>query len=261
MKKVCVLLLFASPFFAQVRTALQGEILAGPGEDASWLTVRLRSAGSGGVFESVPVEAGGSFTIRDVEPGTYTLLVLDPQANEIAWQSVTVTTGVNPPVSIRLADRKIVRPSGETISAARLLHPPDKRALRAAGKAQKFSRSGAYDRAAAELEYAVRLDPMFSEAFNNLGVQYMRLGRPTDAVEAFRRAVAVDPAGPLQQANLAIALTQSGRIEEAEIWARSAVRLDPSNPGTRSILDRILMARRQTPSRVHRDSEAAASGH
>ncbi len=149
---------------------------------------------------------------------------------------------------------------GQTISVARLLHSPEKRAVRTAARAQKLSASRAYDRAAAELELAIEYDPDYPDAYNNLGVQYMRLGRTSEAVTAFRRAIALDPGGALQQANLAVALARSGRPAEAETWARAAVRLDPTNPGTRNVLETIRNALRHvqetSPRPVARTSAA-----
>ncbi len=254
MKKICVSLLVSlSPFLAQVpTTAITGEIVNGPGWDASWLTVRLIAPGGRALFVTAHIDPGGSFTLSGVEPGSYILQVLDVGSNEIASQPVTVFNTGNAPLSIRLPERRVDRPTGQTVSAERLLHPPAKRALRAARKAQKLSQSGNHARAAAELEGAVRDDPYFSDAYNNLGVQYMRLGRSADAVAAFRRAIALDPGGPLQRANLAVTLACSGRLEEAETWASSSVRLDPANPESRRILEGIRSALRPARDPGHR---------
>jgi tetratricopeptide (TPR) repeat protein len=184
-------------------------ICEGPA-DLSWLNVRLRSFSGPDEPSKVPVDPDGSFVIRNVPPGSYMLYVLDRHGNEITSQPLNVLEAM-PAVAIRLPGRVAARPTGKTVSAARLLHKPDKRALRAAIKAQKLAQEHDYQEAAAELENAVRIDPKFAEAHNNLGVQYLRLGRYGDAAAAFRRAIEIDPTGREQQANLAVALKRIGR--------------------------------------------------
>ncbi|HTS28547.1 MAG TPA: tetratricopeptide repeat protein [Bryobacteraceae bacterium] len=244
--KICVLLLLFVPAgAAQSFRPLRGEIRAPLGTDLSYLTVRLDRPGTPDRGETAAVSVGGDFMFTDVPEGIYTLRLLNSSGNEILSEPLTVGAA-NPPISVQLPESAGPRPSGETVSIARLRHRPNRHALEAARKAQEFSRAGASERAAAQWKKAVELDPEFSEAHGNLGVQYARLDRPADAIEEFRKAVALDPYTPHHQSNLAVALAQSGRLDEAETWARRAVRLEPANPGGHYVLGCVLAARSST---------------
>lgn len=254
MKKVCVFpFVLALVSLSQVQHTVQGEILASPGTDVSWLTVRLRTSDQSAYPLAARVESDGRFTVTGVPSGDYLLQLLDAEGNEIAAEPLRVSD-VTPPVSLKLPERPSDRPAGRTVSVARLLHHPNREAVRAALKAQKLSRSGAYDRAAGELERAIALDPQFAEAHNNLGVQYMKLERWKQAAAEFRLAAALDPGSSQQQTNLAVALGRSGELEDAEAWARNAVRLDGANPAARSVLDSILAAKAARGKPETRDS-------
>jgi len=227
---------------AQEYRLLRGEIQSGVTEDLSWLAVRLDPSGSQVHGETSPVGFGGDFGFSNVPQGLYTLRVMDSNGNEILSQFLTVSSST-PTISIRLPRVVAERPTGETTSVARLRHTPDRQALQAARKAQKFSESGDYQSAAMEWEKAVKADPKFSEAHGNLGAQYVKLNRSIEAVQEFQRAIALDPATARYQSNLAVALAHLGRLEEAESWARHAVQQDGSNALGHYVLGCVLTSR------------------
>jgi len=240
MKKICVAVLsLMIHLAAQDLRDLRGEIVSQSGADLSLLTVRLYRGGD--VPEETHVERDGRFVFYGVRPGMYTLQVMDPAKNEILSEPVTVSS-FTPPVTLQLPERRNDTPSGRTISAARLLHPPDRRSLREAAKAQKLAETGDHVRAVEELEKAVSLDPHYADAYNNLGAEYARLGRLKEAETAFRRAIEIDPTMAITQSNLAVVLAKMAHLDEAEQWARGALRLDASNADSRGILDSILAA-------------------
>ena len=47
--------------------------------------------------------------------------------------------------------------------------------------AQRFSESGQTEKAVEELEKAIRISPEYADAYNNLAVQHIRMGRFEDA--------------------------------------------------------------------------------
>ena len=237
------LLLFLPVALAQELCNLQGEIVSEAGSDVSWLTVELRGTRGGKLALQAPVEHDGRFAFYGVEPGAYMLRVLDAKRDEIMSQPVT-TSDMSGRLTITIPDRPAETPSGQTVSVAGLLHPPDQRAVRDAWKAQQFSDAGDHARAAAELQKAVSRDPRYADAYNNLGVQYVQLGRLADAAESFRRAIAIDPTVAKAQINLAVVLGQTGQLDEAEKWARAALRLDSTDALARRVFDSIAAARR-----------------
>jgi tetratricopeptide (TPR) repeat protein len=227
-KKMCLIVLVSvSACVAQSFHPLRGQVSGEAQTDLSFLTVRLDVAGSHDRGATTMVSAGGDFMFLNVADGQYVLRLLNTAGDEIMSESVTVSSA-SPPISLQLPHSAAERPTGETTSVARLRHRPNRRALSAAGKAQKFSESGAYARSAAEWQKAVEADPDFSEAHGNLGAQYARLNRFNEAADEFRKAIALDPSTARHQSNLAVALAQTGHLDEAESWARSAVRMEES---------------------------------
>ncbi len=121
------------------------------------------------------------------------------------------------------------RPTGETVSLARLSHNPPRKAQDAFFRGLKFDTNRDFLRAAEEFEKAVALDPGFSEAYGNLGVEYTALGRLDEALNAYQHALALDPATSYNHSNLAYALIRIQRETEAEAELQTALGLDSNN--------------------------------
>lgn len=133
-------------------------------------------------------------------------------------------------------------PTQQIVSAHSLRHRVPKAAKRSYQRALKLS--GATDTRVAvkELEKAIRLDPGFALAHNNLGVQYAWIGQYEEAEEQLRRTIELMPESPVGHANLALVLVQIGNREEAELNLRRAVQLAPDDRKARSLLGRLLWA-------------------
>lgn len=135
---------------------------------------------------------------------------------------------------------------GGSISIARLRHRPPRKARQAFLRGMKFSQAGANANAAAEFAKAAELDPDFSEAHGNLGVEYTWLNRYDDAVPEFHRAIALDPATSFHHSNLAYTLIRLNRPHEAEAEAQTAVGLDGANATAQFVLGLLLARRPET---------------
>jgi tetratricopeptide (TPR) repeat protein len=134
-------------------------------------------------------------------------------------------------------------PSGESVSVVRLTHKPPAKARDAFQRGIKLDRAGAPENAATEFEKAIALDPDFSEAHGNLGVEYTAMGRLDDAIAEFHRALALDPATSFHHSNLAYALIRLNRNQEAESEAQMALGVDSGNATAQFLLG-FLWARR-----------------
>jgi tetratricopeptide (TPR) repeat protein len=141
---------------------------------------------------------------------------------------------------------RVDRPAGQSVTVARLRHKTPKEALKAFARAEKLSRAGKREAAAAELEKAVARDPKFPEAHCNLGVQYAQLGRLQEAAAEFQRAIALDPSSSNSHYNLGLVYFQAGDVLQAERSARRALQVSGNNPLARSFLD-FLQSRGRTP--------------
>jgi tetratricopeptide (TPR) repeat protein len=115
------------------------------------------------------------------------------------------------------------QPTGESISVYRLHHKVPKAARKSFERAQKKSQAGDHAAAASELETAVQLDPNFAGAYNDLGTQYVSLGRLGNAKTAFERASELDPDFWNPQYNLGLISMQQGDLAGAAQNARRAL--------------------------------------
>ncbi len=185
------------------------------------------------------VQFDGSFQLRDIHSGTYTLRVTTLSGELVHEESVTVTP-LTGPLSVRLP-----APAGKpgapgAVSVTQLRHPPARKAYQAVASAQRFSASGRTEKAVEELEKAIRISPDYADAYNNLAVQHMRMGRYEEAAGELARAIAISAPSPVQLSNLAYAQYQLNLITEAIASARAALRLDSGSPQARLILGSLL---------------------
>lgn len=187
------------------------------------------------------VQLDGSFQFRDVRSGTYSLNVITLLGERIYSELVTVLQQAVP-MTIRLPGRINTTGAPGTVSVKQLLHPPDRKALQAVASAQRFSEAGHPGKAAEELEKAIKISPQFADAYNNLAVQHMRLGRYEDACRELVKSLEITGPQPQVLANLAFAQRHLGRYQEALQSARSALKLDSSSAPAHLVAGSILAA-------------------
>jgi len=248
MQSRCVLLLsFVSVCAAQEAIEVRGEVISAGLADLSHLSVQLERAG--GQTDRAPVDFRGAFEFHNVPSGNYRLRVTNQYGAEVISELITVSQPVTvitvTVIPVTLPDQASP-PAGDTVSVWQLRHKPSTKALRAEAKAQDLARGGAHQRAIAELEKAVALDPQFAAAHSNLGVQYALKGQNEKAVAEFRRAVELDPGSAMFHSNLACVLIWMRQFVQAEEHARLAVRLDSSSANAHYLLGVILARRPET---------------
>jgi Flp pilus assembly protein TadD len=144
----------------------------------------------------------------------------------------------NMPSESAIAPR--VAPLVETISVHELLVPAG--AVKEFQRSLKAVHSGDFQSAAEHLQKAIRIDPNFVQAHNNLGASYMQLSQYESAVSEFQRAIELDPGIQETRRNLGLGLFLLRRYREAEVAARQALQLDPQRNSARYTLGRILAA-------------------
>ena len=185
------------------------------------------------------VQFDGTFQLREVHSGTYMLRVTTLSGELVYQESVTVTP-LTGPLNVRLP-----APTGKpgapgAISVTQLRHPPARKAYQAVASAQRFSASGQTEKAVEELEKAIRISPDYADAYNNLAVQHMRMGRFEEAAGELARAIAISAPSPVQLSNLAYAQSRLNLIPQAIASARAALRLDSGSPQAHLILGSLL---------------------
>jgi Flp pilus assembly protein TadD len=138
-----------------------------------------------------------------------------------------------------------ITPPAGNISAHELLVPAS--AVKEFNRSLKAERSGDYRSAAEHLQKAIRIDPNFVRAHNNLGVSYLQMNQYENAVSEFQRAIALDGKIQESQRNLGLSLFLLRRYPEAELAGRQALEQDPQRNTARYTLGRILAAEGSSP--------------
>jgi tetratricopeptide (TPR) repeat protein len=88
---------------------------------------------------------------------------------------------------------------------------------------------GDMERAIAEYQKGLILDPGHLNLLNSLGVCHGRLGDHEAAINAFDEALALSPENLMAHFNKGCSLIYSGRLEEAEVSLKEALKLAPNN--------------------------------
>jgi tetratricopeptide (TPR) repeat protein len=127
-----------------------------------------------------------------------------------------------------------------TVSVQELLVPS--KAVKEFQRSLKAAQSGDFQSAAEHLQKAIRIDPDFAEAHNNLGASYIGLNQYERAISEFQLSIALDSKIAETHRNLGLGLFLLRRYPEAELAARRALELDPQRNTVRYTLGRILAA-------------------
>lgn len=90
-----------------------------------------------------------------------------------------------------------------------------------------FGEQGNAARAAGVLEYSARLYPNDAAAQYNLGIAYDALGRPLDAVRAYRRAIEIEPGLTPAYQNLGADLVAGSQLTQAAEIFQQGLRENP----------------------------------
>ena len=100
------------------------------------------------------------------------------------------------------------------------------------GRGLGYSRKGDYDRAIADYNQAINLDPRYALAYNNRGHAYLAKGDKDRAIADFNQAIKINPlpaSNPHVNVyfNRGIAYSAKGDYERAIDDYTEAIRLDP----------------------------------
>ncbi len=82
------------------------------------------------------------------------------------------------------------------------------------------------DAAIAEFKEALKINPEFAEAYNNMGLALFNQSRFDEAIEGFKNALRIEPDFPLAHANLGLVLLNKELVDEAIGELTTAVSLN-----------------------------------
>ena len=185
-------------------------------------------------YRETPVR-NSAFAFRSLEPGAYSLTVMDPKWG-VTRKTVQVTPSFADPggrvrVQIDLErsspgrSERLRRQS--TVSVAELSVSPKARAAHRKAQA-RFGRGD--ERGGVELLLrAVEISPAFTEAWNELGTVSYKAGRYEEAEERFRKALEHEPLAFAPMVNLGGTLLSRGRYEDALAFNLMARSMQPED--------------------------------
>ena len=117
-------------------------------------------------------------------------------------------------MNVRLKVKAVLNPDFANVPKPALVHYD-----KAGEKARKGDHTGAIE----ELQLAIKEYPAFMLAFNELGVQYLKLNQLQNADEAFQSALKLNPDAVVALINLGIANVMTKRYGEAVPILRKAL--------------------------------------
>lgn len=186
----------------------------------------------------------GAFSFRRLATGTYTVVIDGEKDYEAVSQSVYIVQAIRggPPGVYTLDFRLKLKPGIESkpgVIDSRLAKVPAP-ALEPYNKALELAKRGNSKSAIEELKKATAAYPDFMLAFNELGVQYLKLGEFDKADEALRSALKIEPDAFEPLMNHGIALVRRERYSEAEPELRAALKQKEQSAVAHYYLGRAL---------------------
>jgi len=115
------------------------------------------------------------------------------------------------------------------------------KALRAFEQAAKDSAGGSPAKAIVHLQHAIREQPNYFEAYNNLGVQHQKLGQWNEAIQAYRRAIELRPNSAKAHVNLAAVFLEQGQVQEALDSLEAARKAEPGSAQVHLLLGQLYL--------------------
>jgi Tfp pilus assembly protein PilF len=226
---------------------IQGHVyLPVTSHEGTMIKVRIDSSNSTGL--SVVADADGAFTFRNLEPGPYSLTVDAGEGFEVFKETIYIDREIssNPrtvtvPVYLRLKTNSPL--PDKTVDA--LLAKAPKPAVERYNKARELAQAGDSKTAIEELKGAISLYAEFALAYNEMGVQHLKIGQLEQAIEALRSAVKFAPEAFSPRLNYGIALLNKKEFSQSESELRRALKKNDSSPTAHLYLGMTLISLRK----------------
>lgn len=106
----------------------------------------------------------------------------------------------------------------------------DKKALEFYREGEGYYSRGQYDLAIVSFKKAVKRDPKFAFAWDNLGISYRKRGNYHEAIKCYKKSLEVDPAGTMPLQNIAVAYDYLKDYENASASYEEIIKKYPDNP-------------------------------
>jgi len=206
--------------------SIRGRILLSSSDQSAPVKVSLsRNAGEPQTKQEQKLGYDGSFSYKDLPAGKYLLTIESPDLPTIV-RAVELKDSIASTVAFLTI--RIGKDGSATIHEAvtedtgkESFEPEDsptqvsKKAFKEFQKAAEEGARGNHAGAVGYLKKAIAEQPNYFEAYNNLGVQYQKLNRLQDAVEAYSKAAALRSQSIRPQINLGTVYLNLGQVDTA----------------------------------------------
>ena len=227
------------------RFQIQGTVIFPSGQRVDRpLKIRLATPTRGELITMT--DTNGRFLFPRLNPGSYTIIIdadenyeaVNEQLNIIQAMRSMGSTEEIIPTQIRLKRKAsdAIRPE---VVHADLADVP-KPAVDLYNTALKLAQDGKNKAAIDKLNEAVKAHPNFMLAFNELGVQYQKVGELDKANEALQSALNISPNSFAPLVNHGIVLVRLKKYAEAEAGLRAALRENDKSAVAHFYLGRAL---------------------
>ncbi len=234
----------------EVKGGIAGRITDDRGQPQR-LLVHLLAQGDVPVGD-VYTDSNGLFAFSALPNGLYHVVV-EAQGYRPVRQSVVMEVQLNPHVQVNVAlerAEKEPRPPGQIIvgsvtshelNVKKLARPFDSKALREFEKGNEKQREGNFQSAVAHYQKALRFEPDFYPALNNLGAIYLRQKDHAQAKAAFVKSMQVNPDDGESYINLGHVLYEEAKYQQAVDRLDEGLKRSPRSPVGHFFLGCALM--------------------
>lgn len=170
----------------------------------------------------------GNFSFRGLVSGRYTIVIdgektYEPFSQQVEILQMRGSPPVVYPMSIRLTTKTTVEPKPGLVNSEFADVP--RRALDFFKKAQELAKAGDHKGAIEQLQLATVEYPNFMFAFNEMGVEYLRLNELQKADESLKLALKIKPDAFEPLMNRGMLLVFSSRFAEAVPLLQNALQV------------------------------------
>lgn len=202
----------------------------GSNERIQHVTVRLCDNGGTMLEEAVTTDSG-EFTFKGLQRLPY-ILTFDAMGYEFYEMRVDLSFMSDRGMSIYLRPtekKKAADAQGNSVSAHELSMPQKARSLMETGKKKLYAQKNA-EAALKDLQQAVAIAPGYYEAYCEIALAYLILGKKEEAADSFKKSIEVshDTYGDAE-VGLGTLLVEKGDIQTGEQALRKGVKLNPSS--------------------------------
>ncbi|MBX7172548.1 MAG: tetratricopeptide repeat protein [Pyrinomonadaceae bacterium] len=205
------------------------------------ISIKLQSMTKGEILATT--DDSGKFVFSRLAPGTYIFTVEGNEEFETATQETEILQQRNSgPQTVSLTIRlryKVKREAKPGVINVENAKVP-KKAMESYRKAVKLAGSNEHQAAIEELKSAVAEYPNYMDAFNEMGVQYMKLNELEKAEESLKSAIKIKPEAYEPLVNYGIVLFRLKRFDDAETAFRSALKIKKQSAVIHFYLGRLL---------------------